>query len=90
MPDGEWGKNWVSFGVENNSSRPTSNRKNDILILGDSITDELEDATITAEAKHFVNIARSRKKLFRSTLQCDQQVSICQRCKSLSNQSKEI
>ena len=51
------------FGAEMNSSRQIDTRKSDILILGDILTQGLDNATISAEAKFFVNIARSRKKL---------------------------
>ena len=33
------------------------NRKKDILVLGEDPTDRLDDTTITAETKYFINIA---------------------------------
>ena len=36
------------------------NRKKNILILGEEPTDGLDDTTVTAEAKHSVNITKSR------------------------------
>ena len=36
------------------------NRKKTILILGEEPTDGLDDTTVTAEAKHSVNITKSR------------------------------
>ena len=38
------------------------NRKKDILGLGEYLTDVLDDATITAEAKYSINIAKSKHK----------------------------
>ena len=48
MPNDEWGKNTVIFGADNSSSMHADNRKNDILILGEVPTYELDDAKITA------------------------------------------
>ena len=58
----EWGKNVVIFGVENSSPRHT-NRKNDILVLGEGPKDGLNDTAITVEAKYSGNITKSRKKV---------------------------
>ena len=44
--NGEWGKNVIIFGVDNNFSVHIGNRKKDIPILGERPTDELDD-TIT-------------------------------------------
>ena len=38
------------------------NRKNDILILGEVPTYELDDAKITAQAKYSINITKLKKK----------------------------
>ena len=45
---GNWGKNTVIFGADNSSSMHADNRKNDILILCEVPTYELDDAKITA------------------------------------------
>ena len=49
---GHWGENFITFGVENVSSRHTDKRKKYIL---DEPTEELDDIC-------FVNINKSRKK----------------------------
>ena len=38
--------------------------KKDILVLGESPTQGLDDTTITAKAKYWVNFSRSGKKIF--------------------------
>ena len=50
------------FRVKNSSSAHTDNTKKYILVLGEDLTNELDYTTITAEAKYFVNITRSRNK----------------------------
>ena len=46
--------------VDNSSSVHAGHRKKDVLVDG------LDDATIIAEAKYFINIAKSRKKTYLS------------------------
>ena len=38
------------------------NENKDILILGEGPTQELDDATLTAEAKHLINFTQPRKR----------------------------
>ena len=40
------------------------NRKKDIIILGEGPTGGLDNTTITTDAKYFVNITMSRKKIY--------------------------
>ena len=62
----EWGKNVISLVVDNSLSLHTDNRKKDILGLAEGPTNRLDDTTITAEAKLYVNITKPRKKIYLS------------------------
>ena len=44
------------------SSMHIDNENKDILILGEGSTQELDDATLTAEAKHPINFTQPRKR----------------------------
>ena len=44
------------------SSMHIDNENKDILILGEGPTQELDDATLTAEAKHPINFTQPRKR----------------------------
>ena len=44
------------------SSRHVDNKEKDILILGEGLTQGLDDTTLTAEKKYSINFTRSRKK----------------------------
>lgn len=71
--------------VENSSSVDTDKGKKNTLVLGEDPADGLNDSTITAEAKYFINISKTTKKiLFESTQQCIQQLFACQCCVNLS------
>ena len=54
------GKN-VFFGVENSSSVHTDDKKKNILVLSEGPTQGLDDTSITAEAKYYINFTESRK-----------------------------
>ena len=63
MSNGDWfSKNAIIFGVDNSSPTHVCNRKKDILILGISLTDGLDDTTITAKAYYFISFRNSKKK----------------------------
>ena len=49
--------------VDNSLSLHAHDRKKDILVLDERPTNGLDDTLTTREAKHSVNIAKSRKKL---------------------------
>ena len=71
---GEWDKNVSIFGGGDNSlSAHTDYRKKDVLVLGEEPTDGLDNTVITGDAKHSVDITKSRRKLSESTLQCSWQ-----------------
>ena len=61
FPGFDWGKN-VIFGVDNSFSMHIDNNKKDILVLGDGLTQRLDDTTITAEAKYSINFSKSQRK----------------------------
>ena len=62
-PDFGLGKNVVIFGVDNSSLVLVDNKKNDILVLGEGATRELDGATITTKVKYCINFSRSNRKL---------------------------
>ena len=63
--DGSCCKNVVNVGADRSSSVLVDNKYKDILNLGESLTRELDDTTITAETKYlfFMNFAKSGKRL---------------------------
>ena len=56
------GKNINIFGVSMNSFVPIGNKKNDILVLGRSSTQGLDNTKLTAEAQYSINFSRSNRK----------------------------
>ena len=58
----DFGKNVITFGVENNSSTHTDNKEKYILVFGEGPTQGLDNTTITAEAKYSINFTASKKK----------------------------
>ena len=64
-------------GVDNSSSVHADNRKRDILILGKSLTNRLDDTKITAEVEYSINFREQQQKnLPQSTLQRKQQLFV--------------
>ena len=61
LRDRSWGKNVIIFGDDNSSSVHVRNKKNKILVLGESPTQRLDETTITAEAKYPINFTESGK-----------------------------
>ena len=55
------GKNFNIFGVDNNSSMHTDNRKNKILVFGEGPPQGLDNTKITEKAKHSIKFTRSKK-----------------------------
>ena len=51
LPDGSMDKNVIIFGVDMSSSVHIDNNKKDILIIGFSSPQGLDDTSLTAEAK---------------------------------------
>ena len=57
--DGSYGKNVIIFGADMSSSVHVDNKEKDILILGEGPTQQLDDTTLTAEAKYPINFTQS-------------------------------
>ena len=66
LPDGSKGKNIIIFGVVMSSYVRVDNKKKDVLVLGFSPTQGLDDTTLTAEAQYLINFSRSNRKFFLS------------------------
>ena len=62
FPNGSFGQNVITFGVDMSSSTHANNKKNNALILGRGITQGMYDTTLTAEKMHSINFTVSRKK----------------------------
>ena len=57
------GKNVIIFGADMSSSVHIDNKNKDILILGEELTQGLDDTTLTTEAKYPINFTQPRKFL---------------------------
>ena len=53
FPDGSFTQNGIIFGVDMISSVYANNKTKDILVLGEGLTQELDDTKLTAEKKLF-------------------------------------
>ena len=62
LPDGSFGKNVIIFGGDMSSSAHIDNSIKDILILGKSLTQGLDDTTLTAEAEYSSKFSEKGKK----------------------------
>ena len=62
-PDGSFGRNIVTFGVDMSSSAHVYNKGKDILILGYCPTQGLGEHSLTAEKMYSVNFTDHRKKM---------------------------
>ena len=63
FPTGGFGKNVIMFGVDMSSSAHVENKKKDILILAEGLTQGLDDTTLTVETKYPINFTEHNKKL---------------------------
>ena len=59
--DGSNGNNVIIFGLDNSYSVHIHGRNKNILVLGEGLTQGLEDATIIAEVKYRFNFTESGK-----------------------------
>ena len=57
-------KNITIFGADMSSSVHIDNKNKNIFILGEGPTQELDDTTLTTEAKYPINLTQSRKNLY--------------------------
>ena len=62
LPYGSMRRNVFIFGVDFNSSVHIDNKGKYILILGEGLTQGLDDTTLTAEAKYPINFTQSGKR----------------------------
>ena len=60
--DDGFGRNVIIFGVDMSFSVHADNKKKYSLILGEGITQELDDATLIAEKMYSVNFTQNNKK----------------------------
>ena len=63
IPNFDWGKNVIIFGVDMCSSVHANNKNKDVLILGKVQTQGLDNTTLTAEAEYSMNFSRSERKV---------------------------
>ena len=64
--DRSYAKNVIIFGADMSSSVHIYNKGQDILILGEGPTQELDDTTLTAEVKCAINFTQSAKRFILS------------------------
>ena len=64
FPNSSFGQNVIILRVDMSSYAHTNNKKKNILILGEGLTQVLEDATLTAEKMYSINFTASRKKFY--------------------------
>ena len=62
LPDGSFAQNVVSFGADMSSSVHANNKTKNILILGEGLTQGLDDTILTAEKKYSINFTKSTTK----------------------------
>ena len=60
--DGNWGKNVIIFGVDMSSSVHTYTKKKKISVLGEGPSHDLDNTSVTAEAKYPVNFTESGQR----------------------------
>ena len=62
LPNFDWDKNVIIFGIDVRSSVTIDNTKKNILIFGKGPTQGLDNTTLTAEAPYSINFSRSNRK----------------------------
>ena len=62
--DGRMGKNIIILGDDLSSSVYVDNKGNDVVIVGEELTQGLDDITITAEAIYTINFIQPNKNLY--------------------------
>ena len=69
IPNFDWGKSAIIFGVDMSSSVHAYNKNKDILTLGKGQTKGLDNTSLTSEAVYSINFSRSERNLwFKSSL----------------------
>ena len=61
LTDGSMGRNVIIFGSDVSSSGHINNKGKDIVILRERATQELNDITLTTEAKYSINFTQSER-----------------------------
>ena len=84
-----WSKNVIIFEVENSSSVHIDNKKN-ILVLAEGPTQGLDDASITAEAKYFINFAESGERFVLNIYYNESNIFLFVNVTKISFQSKRL
>ena len=67
----------IIYAVENSSKGHTDNTEEYMLVLVEVLADALDGITVTVDAKHSVNITKSKKIIFDSALKCSQNFFAC-------------
>ena len=62
IPNFDWGKNVISFGVDLSSCVHANNKIKDIFILGKGQTKGLDNTSLTAETEYSISFSRSERK----------------------------
>ena len=62
IPNLDFGKNVIIFGVDNSLSTYKRKKNNEILVIGEGLTQGLNNDTITAKAKYFFSFTVSKNK----------------------------
>ena len=62
IPNFDWGKNAIIFGVDMSSSVHIDNKNKGILFLGKGPTQGLDNTTLKSEAEYSINFSRSQRK----------------------------
>ena len=66
LPDCNFGKNIIIFGVDNSYSVHVDNKKRNIIVLDEGLTQGLDNIAITAEDKYPINFTESGKRFLLS------------------------
>ena len=62
LPDGRIGRNFLIFEADMSLSVHAGNKQKDILILGEGLTQALDDTILTSEAKYPINFTQPNKR----------------------------
>ena len=62
VPNFDWGKNVIVFGVDMSSSVHANNKNKNILIFGKRQTKGLDNTSLTTEAGYSINFSRSERE----------------------------
>ena len=71
----EFARNVMIFGVDNNSSSHSHNRKNNLLVLGEGPTDDINGSIGAADKKLSINFSKAKTSFFWN-LSLEEEVSL--------------